>query len=123
MSRVVSPSRSSPQSYGTISPEDVRMRGVADECNVSVDQDSSEESDGANTDEVTPLFAGPCINVKDNGLSKVVRRKKTCPDTCEVRCYCHEPPKPADKTSRNRLIIASIVVLVFMIGEVVGSLA
>jgi len=99
------------------------MRGVLDERSVSLNEGSSGDSDDDGTNEITPLYTSP---TRSNGLSTqstVVRRKQARtearPDS--VRCDCHEPPKPADKASRNRLTIACIVVLLFMIGEVIGS--
>ena len=137
MSRVSSPSGRSPSSYGAISPtalnikaarrsispphSEFTMKGVADQPKPSINEDSSGEEDDNNfTCEVTPLVTSP-----ENGASKVKRRGKghnalDLPDS--VRCDCHEQPKPADKASRNRLIIACIVVLLFMIGEIIGLL-
>lgn len=141
MSKPTSPSGKN--SYGAISPTAsntkaaraslsppgsvVTMTSMADDLSVSHKQDSSDESDNNDfTSEKMPLVTSPTINVTENGSSKTVRRRvneykiRDLPDT--VRCDCHEPPKPADKASRNRLMIACVVVLIFMIGEVVGSL-
>lgn len=101
---------------------DYTIAGVVDESNVSINQYSSEESDDSDhTSEISPLITSSTSNPEP---SKLVRRGNgqkplRSPDT--VRCDCHGQPKPADKASRNRLIIACIVVLIFMIGEVVGS--
>lgn len=142
MSKVASPSGRSPCSYGTISQtgsntktkrvsvssqqsiiEDFSMMGVADESRVSLNQESPWESDdNDSTSETAPLFASPIYNVSEDGPSRIVRRKSSTETTDSVRCDCHEPPKPTDKASRNRLTIACIVVLLFMIGEVVGWL-
>ena len=73
----------------------------------SFNQRSSEQKDQSDPDENTPLLTGPINNDEDKFSGS-------------VRCDCHEPIKPADKASRNRLIIASILVLLFMIGEVIG---
>ena len=143
MSRVSSPSGRSPSSYGAISPtpsnvkmgrtsvsplrSEFTMIGVADQPNPSINQHSSEEEDDNNfNSENTPLVTSPAFsNASENEASKVRRRGKgqdiiDLPES--VRCDCHEQPKPADKASRNRLIVASIVVLLFMIGEIIGLL-
>ena len=73
----------------------------------SFNQYLSEQKDYNDPNENTPLLTGP-INSNEDKFSS------------SVRCDCHEPIKPADKASRNRLIIASILVLMFMIGEVIG---
>lgn len=139
MSTSNSPSGRSP--YGIISPKpsntkaarksispppvgkNVIMRDVAsDECSVSLERDSSEESDENDSiSENVPLITSQTINASENVPSKVVRRRKGQNITDSVHCVCHEPPKPADKASRNRLMVACIVVLLFMIGEIIGS--
>ena len=139
MSRDTSPSGRSP-SYGTISPKpsntkdarlslsppmsNITMRDMADEHRISLnqDQDSSEEDEYEHpTSENTPLVISPTSHGSESSPTGLRNRRKTSEPQDTVRCDCHEPPKPADKASRNRLIIACVVVLVFMIGEVVGS--
>ena len=57
----------------------------------------------------------------NNGSDGVLRNryKRLEEDT---RCLCHEKPKPTDGKARNKLIAACMIVFVFMIGEVVGTL-
>ena len=106
------------------------MRGVANEpIHTPIDQApaSSEEDDSSSADEVAPLIASPISSTTgENGASNVKRRGKghnvlELPES--VRCDCHETPKPADKRSRNKLIVACIIVLLFMIGEIIGMVA
>lgn len=103
---------------------DVSLRGMADAGpKVSLNQDSSSENeDDYPTSENTPLITSPTSNTSDTSSTGVRNRRRILELPDSVRCDCHEPPKPADKASRNRLMIACIIVLVFMIGEVVGSL-
>ena len=106
------------------------MRGVVNEpiytpINFAVNQESSEEDDSSSADEITPLVTSPVSSdMGENGASKIKRRsngQNTLELPESVRCDCHEPPKPADKGARNRLIAACIVVLLFMIGEIIGN--
>ena len=106
------------------------MRGVLDELthtpiNFAINQASSEEDDSSSADEIAPLITSPVSSdMGENGTSQIKRRGKG-QNTSElpesVRCDCHEPPKPADKGARNRLIVACIIVLIFMIGEIIGN--
>lgn len=142
MSRDASPSGRSP-SYGTISPRlpnikaarkslsppisDITMRGMADDplnepgVSLNQDQDSLQgDEDDHLTSENTPLVTSPTSNSSETSPTGLRKRRKTSELSYSVRCDCHEQPKPADKASRNKLIIACVIVLVFMIGEVVG---
>ena len=38
------------------------------------------------------------------------------------RCNCHPEPKPKDNKARNKLIVAAILSLLFMCGEIAGRL-
>ena len=100
---------------------DVSLKAMAEVRGVSINESSSEDEDDQPTNEATPLITSPTSVTSDTSSTGVRNRRILgLPDA--VRCDCHEPPKPADKASRNRLMIACVVVLVFMIGEVVGSL-
>ena len=140
MSRDASPSGRNP-SYGTISPRlsnikaarkslsppmsDITMRGIADEPGVSLNQDQDSlqgDEDEHVTSENTPLVTSPTSNSSETSPTGLRKRHKTSELPYSVCCDCHEQPKPADKASQNKLIIACVIVLVFMIGEVVGWL-
>jgi len=97
-------------------------RGV----NTSLNNNNQQDSDDTDTSdsETKPLFDDYTRTGLDEGPSKLVRRKKNemvlKAEPKQIRCDCHEQPKPADTAARNRLMIACVVVLIFMIGEVVG---
>ena len=106
------------------------MRDVVDKpihtpINFAVNQTSFQEDDSSSADEVTPLITRPVSSyMSEDGASKIKRRGKdqNALELAEsVRCDCHEPPKSADKRARNRLIVACIIVLLFMIGEIIGN--
>ena len=95
--------------------------------NVSLNNNNQQDDDTDTSDsETKPLFEDYNRTVLDEGSSKLVRRKqnemvlKEPVEPKQIRCDCHEQPKPADTAARNRLMIACVVVLIFMIGEVVG---
>ena len=135
MSRDASPSSGNPDTIAPVSSNtkaarnslsppmiDVSLRPMADVRGVSLNRSSSEDEDDDPTNENTPLIASPTSVTSDTSSTGVRNRRKVSGLSDSVRCDCHEPPKPADKASRNRLMIACVVVLVFMIGEVVGWL-
>ena len=87
------------------------------------EQDDDTITDGSDS-ETKPLLCNP-RTVLDEGPPRLVQRRQNSPlvpkvETNQIRCDCHEPPKPADKAARNKLMIACVVVLLFMIGEVIG---
>ena len=135
MSRDASPSGGNPDTIAPVSSNteaarkslsppmiDMSLKAMVDVRGVSINESSSEDEDDQPTNEITPLIASPTSVTSDTSSTGVRNRRQVLGLPDSVRCDCHEPPKPADKASRNRLMIACAVVLVFMIGEVVGSL-
>ena len=117
----------SPPQPSEITMQDVAEKPIHNPVNFATNRVSSEEDDSSKADEVTPLITNPVSSYAgENGASKIKGRGKGHRNTSElpepVRCDCHETPKPTDKGSRNRLIVACIVVLLFMIGEVIGTM-
>ena len=64
------------------------------------------------SDETEPLIRSPDIRIVNSDL----------PLDASIRCECHVKPKdPTSRKARIKLIIACVIALLFMIGEVVGK--
>ena len=98
-------------------------RSINEPLNIDSEQDDDTSTDGSDS-ETKPLFRNP-PTVLDEEQSRLLQRRGqielvSTAETNHIRCDCHESPKPADRTARNKLMIACVVVLLFLIGEVIG---
>jgi len=123
---IISPTSLAPKGKNSIaSPlsKDFSMDNVvANRSDNNQPDDDADSSDSSRDSETKPLFGNNPRVVE--GPSTVVRRRRnvvgTKAEPKQIRCDCHEQPKPTDTAARNRLMVACAIVLVFMIGEVVG---
>ena len=62
------------------------------------------------------------LKSKRKGFLKKFRKASTSSSSvADPRCHCHVVVKKKDNKARNKLILASILVLLFMIGEIIGG--
>ena len=62
------------------------------------------------------------LKSKRKGFRKNSRRASTgSSSVSDPRCHCHEAVKKKDNKARNKLILASALVMLFIIGEIIGG--
>ena len=89
---------------------------------------SSPSPTTTSSDEDAPLLVDKhrvhygSLKPKRKGFLKSFRRASTSSNSVpDPRCHCHVVVKKKDNKARNKLILASALVLIFMIGEIIGG--